>query len=101
MDTELGYNDRTFKTNIKTKIRKKANIKEIWTDNHNKAFKNLKEMLSKIVKLGYYDVKDRTQVIADASPVGLGAVLLQIDCKGPRIIAFANRTLSQCERKYS
>lgn len=51
--------------------------------------------------LGFYDVRGKTQVIADASPVGLGAVLVQVDESGPRIIAYGNRTLTNCERKYS
>lgn len=57
--------------------------------------------MKNIRTLGYYDVNDKTQVIADASPVGLGAVLVQIDKNGPRIIAYGNRTLTECERKYS
>ncbi|CAH2008502.1 unnamed protein product [Acanthoscelides obtectus] len=40
------------------------------------SFNLLKECLCKIKSLGYYDPKDRTQVIADASPVGLEAVLI-------------------------
>ena len=65
------------------------------------SFDNLKQMLTKIQSLGYYDVRDKTQVIVDASPVGLGAVLVQIDENGPRIIAYGNRTLTDCERRYS
>lgn len=61
----------------------------------------MKEVLSKIETLGYYDISDKTQVIADASPVGLGAVLIQTGNRGPRIIAYGNRTLNQSERKYS
>lgn len=53
-----------------------------------------------VPKLGYYNPHDKTLVIADASPVGLGAVLIQINNKGPRVIAFGNKTLSPCERRY-
>lgn len=38
--------------------------------------------------------------MADASPVGLGAVLVQSDTHGPRIIAYGNKTLTECERRY-
>lgn len=55
----------------------------------------------KVPNLGYYNPHDKTLVIADASPVGLGAVLVQINKNGPRIIAFGNKTLSSCERRYS
>ncbi|CAK1595187.1 unnamed protein product [Parnassius mnemosyne] len=86
---------------LRIKLGKKANIEKYWTKKQDHAFKCLKEKLTKIETLGYYDVKDKTQVIADASPVGLGAVLVQIDERGPRIIGYGNRTLTDCERKYS
>lgn len=51
--------------------------------------------------LGYYDPQDLCIVIADASPTGLGAVLLQQDKKGTtRIISFASKALTDTERKY-
>lgn len=65
------------------------------------AFTQLRQTLTKIQSLGYYNVLDRTQVIADASPVGLAAFLIQIDINGPRGIAFGNRTLADIERRYS
>ena len=37
--------------------------------------------------MGYYP-EDKTQVMADASSVGLGAILVQINSKSPRIIAY-------------
>lgn len=88
---------------MRKKIGKNASIAEYWKADKDSSFKNLKEALTKIHTLGYYeyDVKDKTQVIADASPVGLGAVLVQIDNRGPRIIAYGNRTLTDCERRYS
>lgn len=51
--------------------------------------------------LGYYDVNDRTQLIVDASPVGLGAVLIQINNLGPRKISFAIKSLSDVEKRYA
>lgn len=51
--------------------------------------------------LGYYNVNDRTQIIADASPVGLGGVLIQFKNSEPRIISYASRSLSQTEQKYA
>ncbi|XP_045452155.1 uncharacterized protein K02A2.6-like [Melitaea cinxia] len=86
---------------LRQKFGKNANIEEFWTTEQNHAFTSLKDTLTKIQTLGYYDVNDKTQVIADASPVGLGAVLVQIDANGPRIIAYGNRTLTDCERRYS
>lgn len=72
-----------------------------WTAEHTKAFDHLKRELSKPTVLGYYDVKDRTRVIADASPVGLGAILMQFDTHGPRIISFASRALKDVEKRYA
>ncbi|CAK1578062.1 unnamed protein product [Parnassius mnemosyne] len=64
------------------------------------AFDELKNCLSKIPTLGYYDPNDRTQVTADESPVGLGAVLIQYDNKGTRIIAFGIKSLTDIEKRY-
>ncbi|XP_030853873.1 uncharacterized protein K02A2.6-like [Strongylocentrotus purpuratus] len=65
------------------------------------AFKSLKESLMSAETLGYYDLNAPTKVIADASPVGLGAVLVQVHADGPRIVAYASRSLSNVERRYS
>ena len=43
----------------------------------------------------------KTRVVADASPVGLGAVLLQEHDKVWRTVCYANKTLSSVERRYS
>ena len=51
--------------------------------------------------LGYFDKDAPTQVIADASPVGLGAVLTQKQKNGPRVICYASRSLTDTERRYS
>lgn len=39
--------------------------------------------------------------MADASPVGLGAVLIQFQGNEPRIIAYANRSLTAPEMNYA
>lgn len=66
-----------------------------------RAFNKIKEILSNPVTLGYFDCLAETQVIADASPIGLGAVLIQTQNGENRIISYANRTLSDVERRYS
>lgn len=85
---------------LRLKLGKNANITNIWTEEQNKAFNELKSCLSNIKTLGYYDPADKTQVIADASPVGLGAVLIQTDSSGSRIVAYGNKSLSDCEKRY-
>ena len=66
-----------------------------------KAFQELKERLASAETLGYFDKDAPTQVIADASPVGLGAVLTQRQKDGPRVISYASRSLTNTERRYS
>ncbi|CAK1581829.1 unnamed protein product [Parnassius mnemosyne] len=81
-------------------MHKNANIITFWKKEHSTAFDELKNCLSKIPTLGYYDPNDHTQAITDASPVGLGAVLIQYDDNGPRIIAFGNKSLTDIEKRY-
>ena len=47
------------------------------------AFSVLKRKLTNAIKLAHFDKEAPTQVIADASPVGLGAVLVQEQSQGP------------------
>lgn len=72
-----------------------------WKKEQQMAFDKLKDHLTDDTTLGYYNVNDRTQIIADASPVGLGAVLIQLKNSEPRIISYASRSLTNAERKYS
>lgn len=65
------------------------------------AFSALKAELARASTLAYFDKEAPTQVIADASPVGLGAVLVQ-NQKGIKVpICYVSRSLTDCERKYS
>lgn len=73
----------------------------IWGPSQEKAFSALKESLMEERSLGYYDPEAKTTVIADASPVGLGAVLIQDGPAGPKVISYASKSLSECERCYS
>lgn len=78
----------------------KKGTKFDWKEEQRKAFKNLKGQLSENATLGYYDVNDKTELVADASPVGLGAVLIQKNASGSRIISYASKSLSDVERRY-
>lgn len=54
-----------------------------------------------IKKLGYFNREDATEVYVDASPYGLGAVLVQYDAESkPRIISCASKALTSAEKKY-
>lgn len=82
------------------KLAKNASIVSCWGPEQTNSFLELKKSLANIRTLGYYDPKDKTIVIADASPVGLGAVLIQSDNNGPRVIAYGNKSLTDVEKRY-
>ncbi|KAG7300079.1 hypothetical protein JYU34_015614 [Plutella xylostella] len=97
---DLATRTESLKELLRSKKEHSNNIQELWGAKQQKEFDSLKSDLSNIPTLGYYNVNDRTAVIADASPVGLGGVLIQINDEGPRIIAYGHKTLTDCERRY-
>lgn len=63
----------------------------------------LKNMIDNVQQLYFFDNKLRTRLVADASPVALGAVLIQFDGSTdvhPRPIAYASKSLTATERRY-
>jgi len=73
-----------------------------WNTEADKAFNSLKKAIGEKACLAYYDLDAETIVITDASPVGLGAIHLQEQFDGStRPIAFASRSLTETERRYS
>lgn len=81
------------------KIIKKSN-KFYWNEEQNEAFESIKSKLGCVSYLGFYNPSDDTYVIADASPVGLGAVITQSQGGKSRIISYANKTLTDVEKRY-
>lgn len=86
-----------------------ANLRELaksdcfyWNDELENEFVFMKqEALSDISRLGFFDAKADTEIYVDASPIGLGAVLVQFnEEKVPRIISCASKALTETERKY-
>ena len=61
----------------------------------------LKRSMAEAGTLAYFDKSASTKVVADASPVGLGAVLMQNQDGAWVPICYASRNLTECERKYS
>ena len=86
--------------------RKRSNLDKSpmsWGVKEENALKALKEAATGEI-LAYFDVKYDTVLIVDASPIGLGAILMQTnpkDNEDVRIIAYASRSLSDVERRYS
>lgn len=75
----------------------------VWGEDQQQSFSKLKEMISNIKLLRFFNNSLRTRVIADASPVALGAVLIQFDGLNddhPRPISYASKSLTQTERRY-
>ena len=72
-----------------------------WGPDQQNAFDQLKQRLAEATTLAYFDRNAPTQVIADASPVGVGAVIVQHQNGVRRPICYASRTLTSVERRYS
>ncbi|XP_062711240.1 uncharacterized protein K02A2.6-like [Aedes albopictus] len=73
-----------------------------WTEKEEAEFSYLKNEAFKTIKrLGYYNPSDRIELFVDASPTGLGAVLVQYNAsEQPRIIACASKVLTATEQRY-
>lgn len=65
------------------------------------AFEELKRLITQAETLAYLKVGCRTRIIADASPVGLGAVLTQQQGGMWRVVSYASRSLTDVEWRYS
>lgn len=73
----------------------------VWTSEQANTFQALQEALSRAPTLAYCNKNAKTRVIADASPVGLGAVLLQENKGEWRTVCYASRSLTDIEKRYS
>ena len=73
----------------------------MWGEEQEKSLQKLKNQVASAPVLAYFDKDAFTRVIADASPVGLGAVLVQEKNGESRAVRYASRSLSQVERHYS
>jgi hypothetical protein len=80
----------------------RKDVKWEWSEKCQKAFEIVKSQLLSSTVLVHYDSKLPIQLATDASAYGLGAVISVKYPDGTEYpIAFASRTLSQAERKYS
>ena len=78
------------------------NTKFEWKPVHEKAFYAIKQAIQKDCIMHYCNLKKRTVLTVDASPVGLGAILSNVDSQGNiHNVAYARRSLSKVEQKYS
>lgn len=74
----------------------------VWRSEQESSFQALKEAIAACtVQQGFFSGTDDTFLYTDASPVALGADLVQKNPQGDfRTISFASRLLSQTERRY-
>ncbi|UYV69862.1 K02A2.6-like [Cordylochernes scorpioides] len=80
----------------------KKNSKWNWTSEHRILFAKCKALLTKESVLAHYDATRELVLACDASSYGLGVVLShRNDRKEETPIAFASRTLTEAERRYS
>ena len=68
-----------------------------WTSIQDKAFKQLKQLLTEAPVLAYFDSSKPLAIQCDASSRGLGAALLQ----DGRPLAYASRALTETETRYA
>ena len=72
-----------------------------WAAEKQRLFQELTKLITQAETLAYYQAGCRTRIVADASPVGLGAVLTQQQVGVWRVISYASRNLSDVECRYS
>ena len=72
-----------------------------WTRLHQHAFESLQKAMTSDSVMAHFDPRAPTQLRLDASPVGLGTILTQTHGDVTRPVAYAWRTLTTVERRYS
>lgn len=75
----------------------KQDCEFIWDAVHDRAFKQIKELITNHPVLTYFDPKKELTLQVDASKSGLGAVLLQHD----KPVAYASKSLNSTEQNYA
>ena len=90
----------------------KSDIEFLWTQVHDKTFKNPKQVICKDITLQFFDSDLPLYIETDASQKAIGAIMLQPDkkCKNTstteipnnlRPVVYASKTLTSCESNYS
>ena len=81
------------------RILTRQDVKWYWGQEQQTAFDKLRQELSSDTVMAYFDPKEQTETVlfVDASPVGLGSVLIQND----RVVTYASRALTDVEKRYS
>ena len=74
-----------------------------WTSEYETAFQTIKELPTSDTVMAYFDPTKEIELVTDASPLGLFAILTQTTSgkHDRRIVAYAIRSLSPVDRRYS
>lgn len=74
-----------------------------WSERHKKSLLQIKELLVSAQVMAYFDPLKETQLVTDASPSGLSAILLQATpgTENTFVVAYISRTLTPVEQQYS
>lgn len=98
---------RRFLPNVSTVLHPlhrllRADTEFKWTSDCSMAVESLKNSIVSENCLAHFNASFKTKLTVDASPVGVGAVLSQMNEKGEeRPVEFASRTLTDTEKRYS
>ena len=76
-------------------------IRYFWTSSQQRAFKDLKHMLTTVLVLILLDLAKPYVIVSDANDTTIGRVLLQDHGARLQPITFLNHKLSRIERNYS
>lgn len=76
----------------------KKGVPWLWGEEQLMALWVVKERLTSNIAMPDFDSKKETELIVDASPVGLGAILFQKDKGEKHVIAYASSVLSDVAR---
>jgi hypothetical protein len=80
----------------------KKNVHFEWSSECQAAFEQIKQLLISSPTLRYPDFSREFMLMTDASDVGVGVVLAQVDADGKEyVVGYASRALSKEERNYS
>ena len=96
---KFAYNMSTVMKPMTDLLR--ADICWSWDHAQQSSFDETKRLLTTTPTLSYYETTKPTVVSADASSFGIGAVLMQTTDGELKPIAFASRTLTSAEQRYS
>lgn len=71
-----------------------------WTNVEEDSFQKLKRAIGSVETLANFDPSRKTRLIADASRVALGAVLVQFEKGDVLVIGYASKSLTESETRY-